>query len=88
MPAYAYGGYVYINNNIDAPNEHHNKLILNQEPAFYITLISNFMDKTLTLLPKLFINKMDGKHIKVVAQLSKVAKLKKSNNRRNQCLRQ
>ena len=33
MPAYNFGVY----NNIDTPNEHHNHLILNQIPDFYIT---------------------------------------------------
>ena len=41
-----------------APKEHHNKLILNQEPDFYITSLSNLMDETLTLLPNLFVDKM------------------------------
>ena len=58
MPAYTYGDYVYFNKNIDAPKEHHNQFILNQEPDFYITSLSNFMDETLKLLPKLFVNKM------------------------------
>ena len=30
MTAYTYGNYVYFNNIIDSPKEHHNKLILNQ----------------------------------------------------------
>ena len=34
MPAYTYGDYVYFNNNIDAPQKHHNKFILDQEPDF------------------------------------------------------
>ena len=58
MPAYTYGSYVYFNNNIDAPKEHHNKFILNQEPDYYITPLSNLMDEILALLPKLFVNKM------------------------------
>ena len=29
MPDYTYGDYVYLNINIDAPKEHHNKSILN-----------------------------------------------------------
>ena len=57
MPAYTYGDYFYFNNNIDAPKEHHNQFILNQEPDFYITSLSNFMDETLTLLPKFFLIK-------------------------------
>ena len=58
MPDYTYGDYVCFNNNIDAPKEHHNQFILNQEPYFYITSLSNLMDDTLTLLPRLFFNKM------------------------------
>ena len=72
MPAYTYGNYVYLNNSIDAPKENHNQLILGQEPNFYITSLSNLMDETLKLLPKLFVNKMIKKwtksQIKVVAQ--------------------
>ena len=58
MPDYTYVDYVYFNNNIYAPKEHHIKFILNQELDFYITSLSNLMDETLTLLPKLFVNKM------------------------------
>ena len=58
MPDYNYGDYVYFNNNIDAPKEHHNKFISNQEPDFYIKSLSNLMDETLTLLPMLFVNKV------------------------------
>ena len=36
MPDYTCGDYIYLNNNIDAPKEHHNQLILNQETDFYI----------------------------------------------------
>ena len=58
MPFYTYGGCVYFNNKIDAPQEHHNKFIFNRELDFYIASLSNFMDETLTLLPELFVNKM------------------------------
>ena len=57
MVSYTYGDYVYFSNNIDAPKEHHNQLILNQEPYFYITSLSNLMEATLTLLPKIFLIK-------------------------------
>ena len=57
MPAYTYGEYVYLNNNIDAPKESNNEYIQNQVKYFYITSLSNFMDETLILLPKLFVNK-------------------------------
>ena len=59
MPDYTYGDCVYFNNNIDAPKEHHNQFILNQEPDFYIISLWNLMDETLTLLPKLFFNQME-----------------------------
>ena len=36
MKAYTYVDYVYFNNIIDAPKEHHNQYIFNQEPDFYI----------------------------------------------------
>ena len=39
MTDYTYGHYVYFNNIIDAPKEHHNKFILNQEPFFYTITI-------------------------------------------------
>ena len=58
MPDYTYGDCVYFNKNINAPKEHDNKFILNQEPGFYITSLSNFMDEILPLLSKLFVNKM------------------------------
>ena len=58
MTAFTYDDYVYFNNNIDAPKEHNNQFILNQELDLYITSLSNFMDGTLTLSPKLFVNKM------------------------------
>ena len=58
MPACTYSDYVYFNDNIDALKEHHNQLILNQEPDFYITSLSNLMDDTLTFLTKLFFNTM------------------------------
>ena len=50
MPAYTFGVY----NNIDTPNEHHNHLILNQIPDFYITFQSELRDDIFTSLPKLF----------------------------------
>ena len=58
MPANTYGDFVYFNIRIYAPREHQNQFILNQEPYFYITSLSNFMDETLPLLPNLFVNKM------------------------------
>ena len=59
MPSYTYDYYVFLNNIIDAPKEHYIQFILNQEPYFYITSLSNMMDKTWILLPKLFANKME-----------------------------
>ena len=58
MPTSSYGNYVYFKNSIDAPKQNNNKFILNQEPDFYITSLSNLMDETLTLVPNLFVNKM------------------------------
>ena len=58
MIDYTYSHYVYLNNSIDAHKEHHNNFILNQEPIFYITSLSNLMDEKFTLLPKLFVDKM------------------------------
>ena len=58
MPAYKYCDCVYLNNIIDAPKEHHNKFRLRKEPYFYLTSLSNLMDKTLTLLPRSFVNKI------------------------------
>ena len=54
MPGYTYGDYVYFNNSIDKPKEHHNHLILNQNPIFCITSLSKLMDDTFTSLTKLF----------------------------------
>ena len=78
MPDYAYGEYVYLNNIIGAPEEHHNQFIQNQEPDFYIISLSNLMDETLTLLLKLFVNKIKklmNKHIRVMDQLPKICKI-------------
>ena len=58
MPAYTYGYNVYFNNIIDSTWEHHNQFILNQEPDFYVTSLSNFMYETFTLLSELFVDKM------------------------------
>ena len=58
MPAYTHGDYVYFNNNIDTPNEHHNHFIFNHKPNFYIASLSNLMDDTFTSLPKLFVDGM------------------------------
>ena len=52
MPAYTYGDYMYFNNSIDAPKEHHNQLTLNQEADFYITSLSKLTDDTFTSLPE------------------------------------
>ena len=48
MPDYTYGDYVYFNNNIDTPNEHHNTFTLNQISDFYITSPLKLMDDTFT----------------------------------------
>ena len=58
MPAYSHGDYVYFNNRIDAPKEHHNKLIFNKELDFYITSLLKLMDDTFTSLPRLFFDIM------------------------------
>ena len=47
MPAYTYGDYLYFNNIIDTPKEHHNHFILNQKPDLYIKS---------PLTPKLFVD--------------------------------
>ena len=58
ITAYTYGDYVYFNNSIDEPKEHHNNFILNQEPDVYMTSLSKFMDDTFTFMPKLFVDKI------------------------------
>ena len=58
MPDYTYGDFFYLDNSIYAPKGHHNQLILNQGPNFYITSLSKFMDETFTSLPKLFVDGM------------------------------
>ena len=58
MIAYNYGDYVYLNNNIDTPKEHHNIFIWNKKTDFYITSLSKLMDGTFTSLPKLFVDEM------------------------------
>ena len=90
MPAYTYGDYVYFNNSTDAPKEHHNQLILNQEPDFYTTSLSNLMDETLTLLTKLFFNKrikMDELSYQICGSVIKICETeyRKSTKRINVC---
>ena len=58
MPSYTYGGYVYINNIYDAPEEHHINSILNTHPDIYITSLSKLMDESLQDFHKLFVDKM------------------------------
>ena len=83
MTAYTFGDYIFFDDIIDVPKEHYNQLALNKETRFYKTSLSNLMDKTLALLPKLFINEMMNlwmkSYNKVVSQLSKVIKCSKEN---------
>ena len=56
MPDHPYGDYLYFNNSIDTPKEHHNHLFSNQEEKFYITSLSKLMYDTFTSLHKLFVD--------------------------------
>ena len=56
ITGYTYGDYVYFNNSIDEPKEHHNNLILSQKPNFYITSLSKFMGDIFTSLRKLSVD--------------------------------
>ena len=58
MPVYTYDDYVYFNKSIGEPKKHHNYLILNQKPKFYIISLSKLMDNTFTSLPKLFVDEI------------------------------
>ena len=58
MPGYTYGDYVYFNNSIGEPKEHHNQLMLNDNPNCYITSLSKLTDDTFTSFPKLFVDEM------------------------------
>ena len=60
MKAYNYGKYVYFNNSIDAPKEHHDGLILNQKPKLYITSLSKLMANSFTSLLKSFVDKNES----------------------------
>ena len=42
MSTYTYVDYVYFNNSIDSPKEHHNQLKLNQEPYFLYNITIKF----------------------------------------------
>ena len=69
---------MYINNENNAPEEHHIQSILKTQPHIYITSLSKFMDESLKYFPKLFFDKMIKywmfEYVKVVSQLSNVAK--------------
>ena len=82
IPDYTYGVYVYFICSIDELKEHHDNLILNQEPNFYITSLSKLMDDTFTSFPRLFVDEMIEKCtnllINNVTQLSKVVKWNKN----------
>ena len=45
MPGYTFGDYIYFNNMTDEPNEHHNHLILNQNPFFKLYNITFEVDR-------------------------------------------
>ena len=57
MPSYTYDDYVYINNEKDAPEEHHIQSILEKQ-VFNLTSLSKLMDEILKYLPKLFVDKL------------------------------
>ena len=57
MPYYPYGDYVYINNENDAPEEHHVQPILKIKPDIYITSLSKLMYESFKDFPKLFVDK-------------------------------
>ena len=63
-----------INNENNAPEEHHIQSILKTQPHIYITLFSKLMDGTLEYLPKLFadiiVKEWMFEHVKVVSHLS------------------
>ena len=61
MKAYNYGEYVYFNTSIDAPKEHHDRLILNQKPKLYITSLSKLMANSFTSSLKSFVDEIQKK---------------------------
>ena len=58
MKAYNYGEYVYFNNSIYAPEEHHDRLILNQKIKLYIKSLSKLMANSFTSLLKSFVDEI------------------------------
>ena len=60
MEDYTYCEYFYFKKIIDTPNEHHNHLILNKIPDFYITSLLKLMDDIFESLPKLFVDIMQN----------------------------
>ena len=58
MPYYTYGDYLYINNENNAPEEHHIQSILKTKSGIYITSLSKLMGETLKYLPSLFVDKI------------------------------
>ena len=84
MSYYTYGDYMYINNENNAPEEHHIQSILKTKPDIYITSLSKLMDESLKYLPTLFVDKMINflmfEYIKVVSQFSNVVKWNKESD--------
>ena len=92
MKAYNYGEYVYFNNSIDAPEEHHDRLILNQKPKLYITSLSKLMANSFTSLLKSFVDEIQKNESIPISKLEisyqKSSNGKKKTNTWNQCILQ
>ena len=84
MPYYTYVEYVYINNQQDAPEEHHIQWILKTQLDTYITSLSKLMEELLKNLPNLFVDEMIKEYmceyVKVVSHLSNFVKYNKESD--------
>ena len=83
ITAYTYVNYVYFKDSIDAPKEHHNQLILNQESYSYITSLSKFIDETLTLLHRLLVDKLKKMNEQTYQSCGSVIKIRKTEQRKS-----
>ena len=81
---FTYGDYVYINNENNAPEEHHIQSILKTKSDIYITSLQKLMNESLKYLTKLFVGKIIKEwmfeYVKFVSHISNVVKWNKESD--------